>query len=88
MTFQMLKIQIICWKLPSNQTKDKILCLVWRGRLSFEGHEKAVRQLKNLGLNIEASIGPGKHEWYYWNQQIEKVLAWLPIDFELEERLS
>ncbi|TQE85139.1 esterase family protein, partial [Streptococcus suis] len=30
----------------------------------------------------------GKHEWYYWNQQIEKVLQWLPIDFELEERLS
>lgn len=54
----------------------------------FEGHQKAVGELKELGFDIEASYGPGKHEWYYWNQQIEKVLAWLPIDFKLEERLS
>ncbi len=54
----------------------------------FEGHQKAVRELEEQGFDIEASFGPGKHEWYYWNQQIEKVLAWLPIDFTLEERLS
>ncbi len=54
----------------------------------FEGHQKAVEELKELGFDIEASFGPSKHEWYYWNQQIEKVLAWLPIDFKLEERLS
>ncbi|HFI0632764.1 TPA: alpha/beta hydrolase [Streptococcus suis] len=54
----------------------------------FEGHQEAVAELKELGFDIEASYGPGKHEWYYWNQQVEKVLAWLPIDFKLEERLS
>ncbi|HFI0144377.1 TPA: alpha/beta hydrolase [Streptococcus suis] len=54
----------------------------------FEGYQEAVAELKELGFDIEASYGPGKHEWYYWNQQIEKVLAWLPIDFKLEERLS
>ncbi|HFI0794938.1 TPA: alpha/beta hydrolase [Streptococcus suis] len=54
----------------------------------FEGHQKAVRELEEQGFDIETSYGPGKHEWYYWNQQIEKVLAWLPIDFKLEERLS
>ncbi len=57
-------------------------------KIFFEGHQKAVGELKELGFDIEASFGPGKHEWYYWNQQIEKVLAWLPIDFKLEERLS
>lgn len=53
----------------------------------FEGHQKAVNALAEAGLDLEVSIGPGKHEWYYWNQQLEKILCWLPIDFQLEERL-
>ena len=44
--------------------------------------------LKKAGLDIEASVGPGKHEWYYWNKQIERVLEWLPINYVQEERLS
>ncbi len=54
----------------------------------FEGHQKAVVALAEEGLDLESSTGPGKHEWYYWNQQIEKVLLWLPLEFKLEERLS
>ncbi|MGC4431588.1 esterase family protein, partial [Streptococcus suis] len=29
-----------------------------------------------------------KHEWYYWNKQLEKLFEWLPIDYKKEERLS
>ncbi len=24
--------------------------------------------------------GAGKHEWGYWDQQIQRVLAWLPLE--------
>ncbi|HEM2753200.1 TPA: esterase family protein [Streptococcus suis] len=74
----------------AKQSDKKTKFYAWCGEedFLFEGHQKAVGELKELGFDIEASFGPGKHEWYYWNQQIEKVLAWLPIDFKLEERLS
>lgn len=61
---------------------------MWGRRFSIRWPSKGDCCFKKAGLDIEASVGPGKHEWYYWNQQIEKVLTWLPIDFELEERLS
>lgn len=54
----------------------------------FEGHRQAIAYLTKAGLDIQASHSPGKHEWYYWNQQLEKILLWLPIEFTLEERLS
>lgn len=62
----------------------------WCGRedFLFKSHEKAVAALEQAGLSLLSQTGAGKHEWYYWNQQIEAVLEWLPIDFQLEERLS
>ena len=44
--------------------------------------------LKKLGFEVTYSHSPGKHEWYYWEKQLERFLATLPIDFVLEERLS
>lgn len=74
--------------LKDSDKKTKFYAWCGEEDFLFDGHQKAVSDLKEAGLDLEASHGPGKHEWYYWNQQIEKVLAWLPIDFELEERLS
>ena len=54
----------------------------------FETNNSAIQHFQKLGLDVTYHTSPGKHEWYYWDRQIEKVLAWLPIDFELEERLS
>lgn len=54
----------------------------------FEANEVAIDELRQLGLTIDYFNDHGKHEWYYWNQQLEKVLEWLPIDYVKEERLS
>ncbi len=32
-----------------------------------------------LGLPLTYEEGPGEHEWGYWDQQIQRVLAWLPL---------
>ncbi len=32
------------------------------------------------GLNLTYEEGPGSHEWGYWDQQIQRVLEWLPIE--------
>jgi putative tributyrin esterase len=35
--------------------------------------------LKALGIQATYEEGPGTHEWQYWDQQIQRVLAWLPL---------
>jgi putative tributyrin esterase len=32
-----------------------------------------------LGLRLTYEEGPGDHTWQYWDQQIQRVLAWLPL---------
>ena len=51
-------------------------------------NDKAVADLKALGLDIDYSTDHGRHEWYYWEKQLEAYLEWLPIDYVKEERLS
>ena len=41
-----------------------------------------------FGLDIDYRTDHGRHEWYYWEKQLEAYLEWLPIDYVKEERLS
>ena len=34
---------------------------------------------EKLGLKLTYEEGPGEHEWGYWDRQIQRVLAWLPL---------
>lgn len=54
----------------------------------YQANEFAIKELKALGLDITYCNDRGKHEWYYWNQQLESLLEWLPISYVKEERLS
>ena len=54
----------------------------------YEANNLAVKNLKKLGFDVTYSYSAGTHEWYYWEKQLERFLATLPIDFKLEERLS
>ena len=62
--------------------------LRWLGIDWDESPETHENYRQSERLDITYSHSPGKHEWYYWEKQMENVLAWLPIDFQLEERLS
>jgi len=35
--------------------------------------------LMKLGLDLTYEDGSGEHEWGYWDRQIQRVLAWLPL---------
>ncbi len=37
------------------------------------------RHLESVHYEHTYEEGPGKHEWRYWDAQIEQVLAWLPL---------
>lgn len=54
----------------------------------FPTNEIAVEKLRALGLDIDYRKDHGRHEWYYWEKQLDFLLEWLPIDYQKEERLS
>lgn len=42
-------------------------------------NQSFLQHARKLQLPLHYEEGPGEHEWSYWDQQIQKVLAWLPI---------
>lgn len=45
---------------------------------------KANQDFKNyldeLGIEVTFDVGPGAHEWDFWNTYIKKVIEWLPLE--------
>ena len=74
----------------AKKSDKKTKFYAWCGEQDFlyQANEVAVKQLRECGLDITYHHNSGKHEWYYWEKQLEEFLKWLPIDFEVEERLS
>lgn len=54
----------------------------------YEANEQGVKDLRALGLTIDYRNDHGKHEWYYWEKQLDFFLEWLPLDYKKEERLA
>ena len=46
---------------------------LYQDNLTFRDHARSV------GLAVTYEEGPGSHEWQYWDTQIQRVLAWLPV---------
>ena len=73
----------------AEKSDKKTKLWIWCGEQDYlySANNLAVKNLKNLGFNVTYSHSPGAHEWYYWEKQLERFLATLPINFILEERL-
>ena len=74
----------------AKESDKKTKLWAWCGEQDYlyAANNLEVKNLKKLGFDIHYSHSPGAHEWYYWENQLERFLATLPIDFVLEERLS
>ncbi|MFD0823639.1 esterase family protein, partial [Micromonospora zhanjiangensis] len=31
------------------------------------------------GVPVEVDLSPGAHDWAYWDEAVQRVLAWLPL---------
>ncbi|EHJ57432.1 hypothetical protein HMPREF9318_00638 [Streptococcus urinalis FB127-CNA-2] len=73
-----------------SESDKKTKFYAWCGYEDFlySANEQAISDLKALGLDIEYKTDHGKHEWYYWNKQLDVLFEWLPIEYIKEERLS
>ena len=46
----------------------------------FTGNTRFVDAAYAKGLDVEVDFRPGEHEWGFWDTEIRKVLAWLPLE--------
>ncbi len=72
----------------SKQTLPKLFAWIGKEDPLYLTNEITIPEFKKLGYEVTYNTDHGRHEWYYWNKNIEKVLEWLPIDYIKEERLS
>lgn len=45
----------------------------------FEQNVRFHQLLESLRIRSTYEEGPGEHDWAYWDQMIQRVLAWLPL---------
>ncbi|HHW67565.1 esterase family protein [Defluviitalea raffinosedens] len=50
----------------------------------YQENQNFLKKAKEYGLDITYEEGPGAHEWSYWDQQIQRVLEWLPLEKSME----
>lgn len=74
----------------ATMSDKKTKMYAWCGKedFLFDINEEAAQELKKLGLDLDYQTAHGTHDWYYWEQQVERFLEMLPIDYVKEERLS
>lgn len=46
----------------------------------YQSNQHFLKYGNELGLNLHYEESPGGHEWQYWDEQIKRVIEWLPID--------
>ena len=54
------------------------MCCGTEDRL-LEDNRDMKKYLEENGYDLTYEESPGNHEWGYWDVNIQKVLAWLPI---------
>lgn len=47
--------------------------------LLIEQSRAFIEAARGYGVALTARLGPGEHEWGYWDAAIQDVLAWLPL---------
>jgi len=54
---------------------------IWCGTEDFlyEQSKTMVAHLKSLDYDLTYEESPGDHQWKYWDDKIQSVLAWLPL---------
>lgn len=46
----------------------------------YDGNTRFLDVLRAKGVEARVELRPGDHEWGYWDEEVRRVLAWLPLD--------
>ncbi|MDQ8184539.1 alpha/beta hydrolase family protein [Pelagicoccus sp. SDUM812002] len=51
----------------------------------YPANQSFLQHTRKIGLPVDYQEGPGSHEWGYWDENIQRVLKWLPLkELEME----
>lgn len=63
----------------SNREKPKLFQCCGTEDFLYGMNTKFRDHANRLGFDLTYEEGPGTHEWGYWDSNIQRVLAWLPL---------
>jgi S-formylglutathione hydrolase FrmB len=66
-------------QLATTEVRPKLYQCCGTEDFLYEGNLRFKEWAASLGLDLIYEDGPGEHEWGYWDRQIQRVLAWLPL---------
>ena len=75
-------------KVASSEELPRLYAWIGTDDDLYSTNQSAKDEVERLGYNLSYNEARGRHEWYYWDQKLEDVLKWLPINYVEEERLS
>jgi putative tributyrin esterase len=65
------------------QTEQAAMPALWVGCGTedplYSDNERFADTCRRVGVRVTTSFTPGGHDWALWDQEIQKVLAWLPL---------
>lgn len=69
-------------------SKSRPKMYAWCGEQDFliDANHRVAKELQALGYDLTYETSDGDHEWYYWSKMLDRVLDWLPVDYQREER--
>lgn len=68
-------------KLVEEQTNiPKIYMACGEEDFLLNANEDFKNYLEKLRIEVNYEVGPGAHEWDFWNTYIKKVIEWLPLE--------
>lgn len=63
-----------------NAEKPKVYIACGTEDVLLDGNRDLRDHLKANGFDVTYFEGPGNHEWDFWNDQIRRVMDWLPVE--------
>lgn len=63
----------------SKGPKPKLFCWCGTEDELLDDNRLFHRHLESVGLEHRYEESPGSHEWVYWDEQIRRVIDWLPL---------
>jgi putative tributyrin esterase len=64
----------------SNQPKPLLYQICGTEDFLYEENKQFREYVETLDLSLKYEEGPGDHSWAFWDEHIQKVLKWLPLN--------
>ena len=62
------------------------LCCGTEDDLCYDCNQKMLRLMDEIGMTYTYHEQPGRHEWAFWDREIQLIMDWLPLKGDIVKR--